>query len=89
MLWQEQHEMKLPTIARVDALDGDCFDVTLSNGHTILLELGDRIDEPVFAKLIAQKLFDRPQTDGKRLYWIDGPSYTVEDIFNMLAACKE
>ena len=88
MLWQEQQGTALPTIARVDSFDGDCFDVTLSNGHTIMLELGDRIEEPAFAKLIERKLFDRPQTDGKRLYWINGPSYTVEEIFTMLATRK-
>lgn len=84
MTWNKV-EAELPTIAKVGALDGDCFDVTLSNGHTILLELGDRIDEPAFAKLIEAHLFDRPQTDGKRLYWVDGPSFTVAEIITMLA----
>lgn len=75
----------LPTIVSVDALDGDCIDVTLSNGHTILLELGNRINEPAFARLIEKRLFDCPQTDGRRLYWINGPSFTVAEIFAMLA----
>ena len=82
-------ESELPTIAKVGALDGDCFDITLSNGHSIFLELGDRIHEPAFARLIEQHLFDRPQTDGKRLYWVDGPSFTVAEIFAMLTKDKE
>lgn len=87
MMWQKQgKEAALPTIASVDSLDGDCFDVTLSNGHVILLDFSGRIKEPAFAALIERKLFDRPQTDGKRLYWIDGPSYTVAEILTMLAS---
>lgn len=78
-------EAELPTISKVDSLDGDCFDILLSNGHSIFLELGDRIGEPAFAKLIEKRLFDRPQTDGERLYWVDGPSFTVAEIFAMLA----
>lgn len=85
MLWKKQLESELPTIVRVGALDSDYFDVDLSNGHTILLGLGDRINEPIFAKLIERGLFDRPQTDGERLYWVEGPSFTVAEIFAMLA----
>lgn len=82
-------ETELPTIMKVGALDGDCFDVTLSSGHTILLELGDRVNEPAFAKLIENRVFDHPQTDGKRLYWTGGPSFTVAEIFVMLAKNKQ
>ncbi|MEA5041087.1 MULTISPECIES: hypothetical protein [Oscillibacter] len=88
MTWR-QGEAALPTISKVDALDGDCFDIQLSNGHSIFLELGERINEPAFAKLIEQRLFDRPQTDGQRLYWVGGPSFTVAEIFSMLARGKE
>jgi len=88
MTWK-QGEVALPTISKVDSLDGDCFDILLSNGHSIFLELGDRIGEPDFAKLIEKRLFDRPQTDGKRLYWVDGPSFTVTEIFAMLAKGKQ
>lgn len=84
MVWKSM-DQELPTIISVDALDGDCFDITLSSGHTILLELGDRVKEPAFAQLIENRLLDRPLTDGKRLYWVGGPSYTVAEIFAMLA----
>lgn len=87
MLWK-QNKKDLPTITSVGALDGDCFDITLSNGHSILLELGDRVNEPEFAKLIEKRLFDHPQTDGKKIYWPDGPSFTVEEIFRQLAKNK-
>lgn len=88
MTWKPA-EVELPAITKVDSLDGDCFDILLSNGHSIFLELGDRISEPAFQRLIEKRLFDRPQTDGKRLYWVDGPAFTVEEIFAMLAKDKE
>ncbi len=88
MTWKPT-EAELPAIAKVDSLDGDCFDILLSNGHSIFLELGDRTGEPAFQRLIEQRLFDRPQTDGKRIYWVDGPSFTVAEILTMLAKGKE
>ncbi len=88
MTWRKINS-ELPTIVKVGALDDDCFDITLSNGHTILLELGNRINEPIFAKLIERKQFYHPKTDGKQLYWIDGPSFTVAEILAMLARDKE
>jgi len=77
----DKHKSK---IVRVNAIDTDCFDVTLSSGHTILLELGSRIHEPAFAALIQSGAFDKPQTDGERLYWQDGTSITLAEIFEML-----
>lgn len=75
-----------PTIVQVGALDGDCFDITLSNGHAILLDLGSRIKEPEFAALIENGCLEKPQTDGARLYWPEGPSLTLAEIFSMLTA---
>jgi hypothetical protein len=78
-------ENKEAKILHVDAYDGDCFGVTLSSGHTILLELGGRICEPSFAALIERGVFDKPQTDGERLFWQDGPSFTIAEILAMVA----
>jgi hypothetical protein len=87
MLWHKSGaETENATIARVGALDGDCFEVVLSNGHTIFLELGSRIREPVFASLIERGVFDKPRTDGTRLYWPDGPAITLAEIFAMLTS---
>jgi hypothetical protein len=77
--------MSEPQIVKTEAFDGDCFGVTLSSGHTILLELGDRICEPSFAALIERGVFDKPQTDGERIFWQDGPSFTVTEILAMVA----
>jgi hypothetical protein len=76
--------MTEPKILKVEAFDGDCFGVTLSSGHTILLELGNMIREPSFAALIERGVFDRPQTDGERVFWQDGPAFTVKEILAMV-----
>lgn len=87
MEWHESKENTgKPTIVQVGALDGDCFDITLSNGHAILLELGSRIKEPEVAVLIENGCLDKPQTDGERLYWPGGLSLTLAEIFSMLAS---
>ncbi|MDR0433680.1 MAG: hypothetical protein LBH21_01285 [Gracilibacteraceae bacterium] len=72
-------------IVNVEAFDGDCFGVTLSSGHTILLELGGRARELSFAALIERGVFDKPQTDGERIFWQDGPAFTVTEILAMVA----
>ena len=61
----EQAAMEQSKIVRVEAFDGDTFGVTLESGHTILLELGNRIHEPAFTALIESGDFCKPYTDGK------------------------
>lgn len=80
----EQAAMDQSKIVRVEAFDGDTFGVTLESGHTILLELGDRIREPAFATLIGSGDFCKPLTDGKQIYWPGGVSITLEEILGML-----
>ena len=75
---------KLPLIIGVEAFEGDSFGVTLESGHTILLELSGRIHEPSFAELIEKGVFNKPQTDGERLYWPGGFSLNTAEIFDML-----
>lgn len=84
MLWPERAESENPKIIRVGALDGNTFSITLESGHTIFLELGDRIQEPAFAALIANGDFCRPRTDGEKIYWPGGMSLTLNEILAML-----
>lgn len=86
---KKDKEAALPTIASVNSLDSDCFDVSLSNGHVLLLDFSGRINEPAFTALIEARLFDRPQTDGKRLYWPGGPSFTLLEIFSMIMSGEQ
>jgi hypothetical protein len=78
--------LERPYITGVGALDGDCFDVNLSNGHTILLELKKLLDEPAFAAIVKSGAFCKPKTDGTRVYWDDGPSITFEELIKMLTS---
>lgn len=73
-----------PKIIRVEAFDGDTFGITLDSGHTILLELGDRIHEPAFSALIQSGDFCKPYTDGENLCWPGGMSLTLKEILGML-----
>ena len=75
-----------PRIIRVEAFDGDTIGITLDSGHTILLELGDRIHEPAFAALIQSGDFCKPYTDGENLCWPGGMSLTLKEILGMLLA---
>ena len=84
MQWLKRAENKNLKITNVGALDGDSFGITLESGHTILLELGDRIGEPAFAALIKSGDFCKPYTDGKQLYWPGGVSLTLKEILDML-----
>lgn len=83
-MWAERMESERLKIVRVGALDGDSFGITLESGHTILLELGSRIEEPAFAVLVKNGDFCKPRTDGKRIYWAGGASITLEEILEML-----
>lgn len=80
----EQTPIEQPKIIRAEAFDGDSFGVTLESGHAILLELGNRIREPVFAALIGNGDFCKPYTDGKAICWPGGASITLEEILAML-----
>ena len=71
-------------IIRVEAFDGNAFGVTLESGHTILLELEDRIREPAFAALIESGDFYKPHTDGKAICWPGGTLITLKEILVML-----
>lgn len=84
MLWPKRADSENLKIIHVGALDGDTFGITLESGHTILLELGDRIHEPAFATLIESGDFCKPYTDGEKLCWPGGMSLTLNEILDML-----
>ncbi len=84
MLCPKQADGETLKIINVGALDGDTFGITLESGHTILLELGDRIHEPAFAALIESGDFCKPRTDGKCIYWPGGAFITLEEILEIL-----
>ncbi len=83
-MWSEQTITGQLKIIRVEAFDGDSFGITLESGHTILLELGNKIRQPAFSALIQNGGFCKPRTDGRRIYWPDGTSITLEEVLEML-----
>ncbi len=85
----EREDRENLRIISVGALDGDTFGITLESGHTILLELGDRIHEPAFAALIESGDFCRPRTDGEKIYWPGGMSLTLKEILDMLLSRED
>lgn len=84
MLCPERADSANLKIIDVGALDGDTFGITLESGHTILLELGNRIHEPAFTALIENRDFCKPRTDGEKIYWPGGMSITLKEIIEML-----
>ena len=84
MLRPERADSENLKIINVSALDGDTFGITLESGHTILLELGDRIHEPAFAALIESGDFCKPRTDGEKIYWPGGMSIALKEVLGML-----
>lgn len=88
-MWPEQTATGQPKIIRVEAFDGDSFGITLESGHTILLELGNKIRQPAFAALVQNGGFWKPRTDGREIYWPDGTSITLEEILEMLLSHRD
>ncbi|MDD3228127.1 MAG: hypothetical protein PHE09_02820 [Oscillospiraceae bacterium] len=84
MQWFKRARHETLKIIHVGALDGDSFGITLESGHTILLELGDRIHEPTYAALIESGDFCKPYTDGEQLCWPGGTALTLKEILDML-----
>lgn len=80
----EQAAMEQSKIVKVEAFDGDTFGITFKSGHTILLELGNRIMEPAFAALVDRGDFCKPYTNGKAICWPGGNAISLKEILEML-----
>ena len=70
-------------IVRVEVVDeqSDCIAVELEDGSMAVLELSAKYSDPLFAKI---KELSGPKTDGKRVYWANGASLTIDEIMKML-----
>ncbi len=72
-------------IVRVDTLDNATLDIELNNGSLILFNLTRLLREDSgYEQLGKWTLLPRPLTDGERIFWKDGPSLSLEEIFKML-----
>jgi len=73
-------------ITRVDILDGQTLDIELSNGHLILFDTR-RLPETnqSYNSLRELEALPRPSTDGRSIFWQDGPKITLEEILRWLS----
>lgn len=65
MLWSKRADSENLKIIHVGALDGDTFGITLESGHTILLELGDRIHDRLLPPSSKAEISVSPTPTGK------------------------
>ena len=54
------------------------------NGEGIIVSLDSKVNEPLFSDVLNSACRDRPQTDGERVYWENGASLSVNELFAML-----
>ena len=73
-------------ITRVDIVDGQTLDIELSNGHLILFDTR-RLPETnhYYDSLRELDALPRPYTDGRNIFWQDGPRISLEDILLWLS----
>lgn len=72
-------------ITRVDIVDGQTLDIELSNGHLILFDTKCLSEhDRTYACLRSLEALSKPSTDGKSVYWQDGPRLTLEEIMASL-----
>ena len=58
--------------------------VHFQNGEGIIVSLDSKANEPLFRDVLNSRCRDRPQTDGERVYWENGASLSVREMFAML-----
>lgn len=58
---------------RVEAMDRYSLDIQLSNGNIIILETKFILGLPGFTKLAEGNSILYPRTDGRTVFWLDGP----------------
>lgn len=73
-------------ITRVDIVDGQTLDIELSNGHLILF---DTLQLPKtnrgYDSLRDLEVLPRPNTDGKSIFWQNGPLIALDEILQWLS----
>lgn len=72
-------------ITRVDIVDGQTLDIELSNGHLILFDTRRLLEaDPAYGVLQDLEVLPRPATDGRSVFWRDGPRLALEEIMTLL-----
>ena len=72
-------------ITRVDIVDGQTLDIELSNGHLILFDTRSLPKtNHSYDSLRELEILPRPNTDGRSIYWQDGPRIALDKILHWL-----
>ncbi|MFA7184543.1 MAG: hypothetical protein WC082_06615 [Victivallales bacterium] len=73
-------------ITRVDIVDGQTLDIELNNGHLILFDTR-RLPEKdhSYDSLRDMEVLPRPNTDGRSIFWREGPRISLENILRWLS----
>ena len=73
-------------ITRVDIVDGQTLDIELSNGHLILFDTRHLPEtNHSYDSIRDLEVLPRPNTDGRSIFWQNGPLIALEDIFKWLS----
>ncbi|OPX45058.1 hypothetical protein CLHUN_12900 [Ruminiclostridium hungatei] len=76
-------------ITRVDIIDGQTLDIELSNGHLILFDIRQLPEtDHIYDSLRDLEVLPRPSTDGRSVFWRDGPRLALEEILRWLTVQK-
>lgn len=74
-------------ITRVDVVDSQTLDIELSNGHLILFDMRHIMEtDPAYNYLRNLQVLPRPTTDGKSIFWSNGPRLNLSKIMAHLSA---
>jgi len=60
------------------------LDIHLTNGQIIIYSLNDRIDDPRFTDILSGKYKEDIFTDGENIYWSNGVSISLDEVFDSL-----
>ncbi|MCQ1530285.1 hypothetical protein [Lutispora saccharofermentans] len=72
-------------IIRVDIVDGQTFDIELSNGHLILFDTRQLMEKDNSYEILRNlEVLPRPNTDGRSIFWRDGPRLELDEIMALL-----
>lgn len=72
-------------ITRVDVVDGQTLDIELSNGHLVLFDTRRLMEtDHAYDALRDLEVLPRPGTDGRSVFWRDGPRLSLNKIMALL-----
>ncbi len=59
--------------------------VYLDNGHSLLVDMKKKLFTARFSELRDKQVFTATRTDGKVIYWPEGPSLTIGELVELVA----